>query len=79
MMVAANGKEALVAKLERIRWPPKNHGGRPTWTRERFHAAYREATDALGAGAGLAEIAGAMNYDPRHVRRLVERFGRPGV
>ena len=57
-----------------VRRPP----GRPGWTAEAFHAAYRKARDRCKPGAPDKEIAYEMGYDGLQMfQRLVRRFGRP--
>jgi hypothetical protein len=51
--------------------------GRPRWTPEKFHAAYREALDRCAPDAGDKEIAAAMHRSYETFRKLIGRFGRP--
>ena len=58
--------------------------GRPAWTRELYHARYREARDRTNPPHANAAIAAnlemldrATGTDPDYLRKLVQRFGLP--
>ncbi|HEY5520794.1 MAG TPA: hypothetical protein VIK08_09055 [Candidatus Limnocylindrales bacterium] len=73
-------------ELERARWAlgvaepgvERRKPGRPPWTRQAFHAAYREARDRAGGPmAGDKTLAAEMSIGPQQLGRLVRRYGRP--